>query len=97
MRFSTITALCAAPLALATSLEADLVIRGALDLRTEAKPAAKDAGKDVVIAASESVSVTQVIIIWINQGGGAATQTVTTTETIAQATAAAVTHTVSPG
>jgi hypothetical protein len=98
MRFSTIAALCAAPFALATSLEDGLVMRGAME--SSDKNSEKNnndnnnkGGKDVVVAASETVSITQVIVIWVNLGGTATTQTINTvTET---AGAAAVTHTVS--
>ncbi|KAK0107106.1 hypothetical protein ONS95_003813 [Cadophora gregata] len=89
MRFSAITALCAAPLALAGSLQADLVARGALDselvVRTqhEAPKAegegAQKGGNQVVNHGSSNAQVTEVIIIWINAGNNAQTQTVTTT------------------
>jgi hypothetical protein len=105
MRFSTIAALCAAPLALATSLEAGLIMRGALDIRTSEKSNDSNKGGNnnnnngnsgnVVVAASQSVSITEVIVIWINLGGTATTQTINTVSSTAAAAAAAATHTVS--
>lgn len=46
MRFSAITALCAAPLALAGNLHADLVARGAVDLEVRDKDMMMDNGND---------------------------------------------------
>jgi hypothetical protein len=103
MRFSTIATLCAAPLALASSLQADLVARGAVSEEkggAQAK-AGSNSGNTVIVQESNAVSVseTQVIVIWINNGGGAATSTVTTTQTVfassTLAAAAAATHSVS--
>jgi hypothetical protein len=94
MRFSTIAALCTAPLALAGSPEAGLLARGALDIRKSPVAEAKDISVEVA-ASSSSTSVTEVIIIWINNGGGATTQTINTASVVSTATAAAVTHTVS--
>ena len=100
MRFSTVAALCAAPLALAGSLEAEMVARGvnvevraADDTKATAEKAAANNGNTIII--QESTSITEVIVIWINNGGNAATQTVNTPAAAAAATAAAVTHTVS--
>jgi len=84
MRFSAITALCAAPLALAGTLQADLVARGAVDtelnVRTNhesSKSEGSSKGSNQVIhAGSSNAQVTEVIIIWINAGNNAATQTV---------------------
>ena len=103
MRFSAVTALCAAPLALAGSLQGDLVARGSLDseltVRTNhAEVIANELSKSESSKGQKSVvqtSVTEVIIIWINQGGNAATQTIGTTSAIANAPAAIATHTVS--
>lgn len=107
MRFSAITALCAAPLALAGSLQADLVARGAVDseltVRTNhessesSKSEESSKGKEVIHAGSSgNAQVTEVIIIWINAGNNAATQTVTSTMDLA-APAAVATHTVVVG
>ena len=105
MRFSAITALCAAPLALAGTLQADLAARGAVGLEAripgQAASAEKgkdskgnsDSGKDILI--TQSTTVNEVIIIWVNNGGGAATSTVTDTVTVTAGGAAAATHTVS--
>jgi hypothetical protein len=80
MRFSTIAALCVAPLALAKTLKAEQNV-------------------DVQISQSGGgSSVDEVIIIWVNEGGGAATQTVTNTVTVTDASGtsvAAATHSVS--
>lgn len=104
MRFSAITALCAAPLALAGTLQADLAARGAVSLEvrgqeTPAKGSSKDSmsgdsGSNVLI--EQSTSVDEVIIIWVNNGGGAATSTVTETKTVT-AGGTAATHSVVVG
>jgi hypothetical protein len=98
MRFSAITALCAAPLALAGTLQADLVARG-VDLEARVPGGMKDdmgkdsgSGNNVVI--EQSTSIDEVIIIWVNNGGGAATSTVTDTVTVTSGGTAA-THSVS--
>ncbi len=106
MRFSAITALCAAPLALAGTLQADLVARGAVDseltVRTEHGEVSKgesikNQGKGNNNNGQLLVSntqITEVIIIWVNNGGNAQTQTVGTTAPVAAAPAAIATHTV---
>jgi hypothetical protein len=108
MRFAAVAALCAAPLALAGALQAEIVPRGALDLRTTGSDSGKgsgDSGKkdsqgnynggsNVVNVIQADASVTEIIVIWVNNGGGAATQTVGTTIATSGA-AAAATHTVS--
>ena len=81
MRLSTIAALCAAPLALATAVKTNKGIEVSVEQ-----------GKD------SSSSVDEVIIIWVNEGGGAATSTVTSTVTVTDASGTAVaaaTHSVS--
>jgi hypothetical protein len=116
MRFSAVAALCAAPLALAGTLQADLVARGAVGIETsvsvdgsstefEGKDHSKsksngdnrDSGNNVVVEASGSTSITEVIIIWVNNGGGAPTSTVNAQSTFANAAppGTAATHTVS--
>jgi len=94
MRFSAVAALCAAPLALAGSLQADLVARGAVGVE-----ASVDSGNNFVVEASGSTSITEVIIIWVNNGGGAATSTVNAQSTFANAAppGAAATHSVTVG
>lgn len=93
MRFSTIAALCAAPLALAGTLQADLAARGAVGL--EARIADKDLMMDSSsVNIEQSVSVEDVLIIWVNNGGGAATSTVTDTVTVTSGGTSA-THSVS--
>ena len=106
MRFSAVAALCAAPLALAGALQAEIAPRGALDLRTEGSNSGKgsgdngkkdnnyNGGNNVVNVIQADFSVTEIIVIWVNNGGGAATQTVGTTMATSGA-AAAATHTVS--
>lgn len=104
MRFSAITALCAAPLALAGSLQAELVARGAVDselnVRTQHEVSkgegSSKGGNQVINVGSSNAQVTEVIIIWINAGNNAATQTVTST-VAAPAGAAVATHTVTVG
>ena len=107
MRLSAVIAMCAAPLVLAgSSLQADLVARGTIDLEVRTdhlgepkKEVSKEVGKEVSKEAgkgsSGGVTVinnqvtnivqstnTEVIIIWVNNGGGAATSTVTETKTV---------------
>jgi plastocyanin len=80
MRLSTIAALCAAPLALATAVKTN-------------------EGIEVSVQGKDS-SVDEVIIIWVNEGGGAATSTVTNTVTVTDASGtsvAAATHSVTVG
>jgi len=128
MLFSAVVAMCVAPLVLASSLQADLVARGAIDLevRTESKEASKPAppkesvkeagkgssgsGNNVVVVNQEVTQVVnivqsttnEIVIIWVNNGGGAATSTVTETKTVTAgsgtgANVAAATHTVVVG
>lgn len=91
MRFSAALSLCAAPLALAGTLQADLVERGAVgvEVATEGK-----SGSNVAISQS-STQVTEVIVIWVNDGGNSATSTVNSMQALGTASAAAATHTVS--
>jgi plastocyanin len=104
MRFSAITALCAAPLALAGTLQADLAARGAvgLEARVPGQETPAKRGKDSKsdnkgdsgnILIEQSTTVNEVIIIWVNNGGGAATSTVTDTVTVTSG-ATAATHSV---
>jgi plastocyanin len=91
MRFSAVVALCAAPLALAGTLQADLIARGA------GHEDGANGGGNLVV---ESTSITEVIIIWVNNGGGAPTSTVQAQSTIAGAAAppgSQATHTVVVG
>ncbi|KAF7855460.1 hypothetical protein EAF04_010202 [Stromatinia cepivora] len=94
MRSSVIAALCAAPLALAGNLQHDLVGRGVITpefAEISSEFVVKE--KDIAIVQAKSEDV---IIIWTNNGGGAATQTLTQTKTVTQA-AGAATHTVIVG
>jgi len=121
MRFSAVLSLCAAPLALAGTLQQDLVARGVKGLevaRSDSKSGGSDfssgsksdssksdyskgsSGSDVVLV-QQSIT-NEVIVIWVNNGGGAATQTVTDTVTVTQnggetAAAAVATHQVTVG
>ncbi len=106
MRFSAFSALCAAPLALAGTLQADLVARGEADasvLTDSSTELLGDGGRksdydsnrngDII---QESTSITEIIIIWVNNGGGAPTSTLQTQTTIAGAAApGTATHSVS--
>jgi hypothetical protein len=97
MRFSAVATLCAAPLALAGTLQADLVERGAVELETGISISKGSSGKGDDNKSSGS-SVDEIIVIWVNQGGGAATSTVTNTVTVTDASgtsAAKATHSVS--
>jgi hypothetical protein len=117
MRFSAVAALCAAPLALAGTLQADLVARGAVGLEsgllvesssTESRAKEKsksksngdnrNSGDNVVVESQNAASITEVIIIWVNNGGGVPTSTIQAQSTIAGAPAppgSQATHTVS--
>jgi len=66
MRFSAVAALCAAPLALAGTLQADLAARGV----------GIEEGLNSGNVVLQSSSITEVIIIWVNNGGGSPTTTV---------------------
>lgn len=100
MRFSAVATLCAAPLALAGSLQANLERREAVNVQVS-----QNVGSNPLVVQAAGGSATEIIIIWVNNGGGAATQTinqpvtVTTTvtagaATVAGAAAAATTHNV---
>ncbi|KAJ8059649.1 hypothetical protein OCU04_011298 [Sclerotinia nivalis] len=94
MRSSVIAALCAAPLALAGNLQHDLVGRGVITpefAERSSELVVKE--KDITIVQAKSEDI---IIIWTNNGGGAATQTLTDTKTVTQG-AGAATHTVTVG
>jgi hypothetical protein len=83
MRFSTIAALCAAPLAMASVMKGDKGIEVSVEHN-----------------GNYGGSVDEVIVIWVNEGGGAATSTVTSTVTVTDASGTAVaaaTHSVSLG
>jgi len=98
MRFSAIAALCAAPLALASSLQADLVARGAVSAENVGAKGKSGSSNGIEVAIDDSSSATEIVIIWVNNGGGAATSTVTTTQTvIGSATISAATHAVTVG
>ncbi|KAH8793536.1 hypothetical protein F5882DRAFT_398701 [Hyaloscypha sp. PMI_1271] len=89
MRFSAVVALCAAPLAFAGTLQADLVARGAVGIKAEgvsvessAESRGNEKSKDSSSGGNKksggndvSNSVTEIIIIWVNNGGGAPTST----------------------
>ncbi|KAI9642770.1 hypothetical protein NHQ30_008502 [Ciborinia camelliae] len=92
MKSSIIAALCAAPLVLAGNLQHDLVGRKVATPEFAEKSSELVVGdKDITIVQAKSEDV---IIIWTNNGGGAATKTITQTKTVAQA---AATHTVVVG
>jgi len=104
MRYSAFTAVCAAPMALAGFLQADLAARGVVapEVRSS-RLAARDApkapakGSDVKDSSnSNTIDITQsvnaeVIVIWVNEGAGATTSTVTQTKTVTENGVAAAT------
>ncbi|KAA8571463.1 hypothetical protein EYC84_001463 [Monilinia fructicola] len=100
MRSSIIAALCAAPLTLAGNIQHDLIGRGVVAPEFSERSSELLVGeKDITIVQAKSEDI---IIIWTNNGGGAATKTVTETKTVTQASgatkaAAAATHTVTVG
>ncbi|RAL65434.1 hypothetical protein DID88_001001 [Monilinia fructigena] len=100
MRSSIIAALCAAPLALAGNIQHGLIGRGVVSPEfSERSSELLVRDKDITIVQAKSEDI---IIIWTNNGGGAATKTVTETKTVTQASgatkaAAAATHTVTIG
>ena len=82
MKWSTIsTALCALPFVLGGMIEAELVERDSH-------------GGAVVQVSSHATVVTEIIILWVNYGGGAATTTMAPAVSVAKAAAPAATHTV---
>lgn len=109
MKFCAIAALCTAPLALAGTLQADLAARGAVEMeaRRAGKDMMMDSSKDGMgpqgnsrgsnsesgVIIEQSVTA-DVLIIWVNNGGGAATSTVTDTVTVT-AGGTSATHSVS--
>jgi len=105
MRFSAISAICAAPLVLAGSLEANYLDRRApaLDVRTNhvsesQKGSGEKLGNNNKVTIVQS-TVSDIVVIWVNNGGGAATSTVTETKTVTAGAAgpagAVATHEVS--
>ncbi len=86
MRFSAVTALCAAPLALAGSLQSGLEARQAVGVEVNGQPVsgsqtiqgAANGNNNIQIQGASGSSLTEVIIIWVNNGGNAATQTINT-------------------
>jgi hypothetical protein len=90
MRFSAVAALCAAPLALAGTLQADLVARGVgIEAEGVSVESNESRGKENSKNLSNkgdsrngggnlvvSNSITEIIIIWVNNGGGAPTTTI---------------------
>jgi hypothetical protein len=117
MRFSAVAALCAAPLALAGTLQADLIARGAVgveagvsvessvtesqgekDSKSQSNGNNRNDGGNLAVESQSGASITEIIIIWVNNGGGAPTSTVQAQSTIAGAAAppgSQATHTVS--
>lgn len=88
MRFSAITALCVAPMALAGMLQAQVLPRGGLAKRgSHPVQVVKE-----VKAAETHGTATTIVIIWVNQGANAPTSTVNPT-----GVAPAATHTVIVG
>jgi len=110
MRFSAALALCATPLALAGSLQADLMKRGAVGVEVSQGSGSSGSQKSSPPSnggsnsknnngggntESSSTQITEVIVLWVNQGGSAATSTMNNAQSVG--TAAAATHTVTVG
>lgn len=102
MRFSAVVALCAAPLALAGSFdllrarEANLMRRQESVQVQAAKGGNNGASVEVKQSNNGNTQVTEIIIIWVNQGGNAATSTVNSAMTqTGGAAVSGATHTVS--
>ncbi|KAG9245477.1 hypothetical protein BJ878DRAFT_15102 [Calycina marina] len=96
MRFSAVAALCAAPLVLAGSLEAEFVSKRGQDIEVRGEASEVSSNKVTIIESTQA----DVIVIWVNEGGGAATQTVTETKTVTAtggSAVAAATHQVVVG
>lgn len=105
MKFSSALTLCAAPLALAGSLQVDLMKRGAVGVEVSQESSSSGSQKSNAASnsknnnnnaakgnAQSSTSITEVIILWVNNGGNAATSSVNSAQAVG--TAAAATHTV---
>ncbi|TVY23750.1 putative GPI-anchored cupredoxin [Lachnellula hyalina] len=111
MKFSAALALCAAPLALASTLQVDLMKRGAVDVEVSQQSGSSGSQKSSSDSKSSnnnaaannnaakgqqsSTSITEVIILWVNNGGSATTSSVNSAQAVG--TAAAATHTVTVG
>lgn len=106
MRFSTALALCAAPLAMAGTHQERLLRRTeqlAVAQMIERSPKDGGSGNTIVQVQSgggrdrvESVSITEIIVLWVNNGGGATTSTNAAAQTVAPPPSAA-THMVTVG
>jgi len=103
MKFSAALALCAAPLALAGSLQVDLMKRGAVGVEVSSggssgsQKSSSSSNKDSSGGSSQSsTSITEVIILWVNNGGNSQTSTVNAVGS-SSGTAAAATHSVTVG
>jgi hypothetical protein len=101
MRFSSALALCAAPLALAGSIQDSLVGRtmgeqaaAPMPMESPKEAGKSSGGKNVEVVNVQQTSVTQVIVIWVNNGGGAATSTMEAAKSMAPPPASAATHSV---
>lgn len=109
MRFSIIAALSAAPLALAGTMQQvnhnvqpapaiEVVQHEAVQPVHQAVQPVHEVAPAVHVNQKQAKHVDEVIVIWVNQGGGAATSTVTKTVTVTGASGvhvAAATHSVS--
>lgn len=92
MRSSLISALCAVSLVSAGYLQQNLVGRELLAPEITER-SSELAVREITIVQAKSEDI---IIIWVNNGGGAATQTLVETKTVTQA-AGPATHTVTVG
>lgn len=101
MKWSTVAAVLAAPLALAGSIERDLGFverRNSMEVRSShgesVKSESNGKGSQVVkVGGSTTVIIQEVIIIWVHNGGSGTTTQVNS-ETTKAGAAAAATHTV---
>lgn len=90
MKWSAVLAVCAAPFALGGILDVDIVGR--------ADGKGKDSKDSVIVGGNVvSTATTEIIIIWVNNGNGAPTETINSqvSASATSAAAAAATHQVS--
>ncbi|RFU25193.1 hypothetical protein B7463_g11140, partial [Scytalidium lignicola] len=100
MKFSAIVALCAAPLALAGVLKAEVVPRkndDSIQFVGGGGGGSKSSGKSSGSVVIQENIINEVIIIWVNNGGDATTQTVNSASAVNSAAGVAQTHTVVVG
>lgn len=98
MKYSAIlTTLCAAPLALAGILKAEVVPRNDNGMSIGNSHGSKNSGSSGSSGSSvviQETVINEVIVIWVNVGGGAATSTVNTVSSVSSAAGSIKTHSV---